>query len=124
MITAVTLAQGAVRMARQKVIVKHLAAMQNYGSMDVLCCDKTGTLTRGEMDLEKVTDPFGNPSQRVFLLAYLNSYHESGIRSPLDTAILKHPAPTLKPFRNAMRCPSILNDDDLRLWLRIHSVPC
>jgi Mg2+-importing ATPase len=86
MIVAVTLARGAVRMSHSHVIVKHLAAIQNLGSIDVLCSAKTGTLTRGEMDLAAVTDPFGGPSERTYVLAYLNSTFETGIKSPLDTA--------------------------------------
>ena len=91
MITTVTLSLGAVRMARRKVIVKHLAAIQNLGSIDVLCSDKTGTLTAGEMTLDRSLDPFGAAADRPIALAYLNSYFETGIRSPLDTAILKEP---------------------------------
>jgi len=87
MITTVTLGQGAVHMARKKVIVKHLEAMQNFGSIDVLCSDKTGTLTSGEMALDQHLDPFGAPSERAFLLAYLNSLHETGVTNPLDQAI-------------------------------------
>jgi Mg2+-importing ATPase len=87
MITTVTLGRGAVHMARKNVIVKHLDAMQNFGSIDVLCSDKTGTLTTGEMSLEQHLDPFGAPSERVFLLAFLNSLHETGIPNPLDEAI-------------------------------------
>jgi Mg2+-importing ATPase len=93
MIVSVTLARGAVRMAREYVIVKHLAAIQNLGSMDVLCTDKTGTITAGEMTLDRWTDLDGNPCDRAFLLAYLNSGHETGIRSPLDAAILARAAP-------------------------------
>jgi P-type Mg2+ transporter len=93
MIVAVTLARGAVRMARQKVIVKHLAAIQNLGSMDVLCSDKTGTLTLGVMELVRAAGPFGGESARVVELAYLNAAHETGIKSPLDAAILKRFAP-------------------------------
>ena len=89
MITTVTLGQGALHMARQKVIVKHLAAIQNFGSMDVLCSDKTGTLTSGNMALDQCVDPFGQPSERVTPLAYVNSFFETGIRSPLDAAILR-----------------------------------
>jgi Mg2+-importing ATPase len=88
MITTVTLAQGASRMAAQHVIVKHLAAIQNLGSLDVLCSDKTGTLTAGEMRLEGAYDPTGKPSERPLELARLNSRFETGIRSPLDLAIL------------------------------------
>jgi Mg2+-importing ATPase len=87
MITTVTLGQGAVHMARKKVIVKHLEAMQNFGSIDVLCSDKTGTLTSGEMALDQHVDPFGASSERVLLLAYLNSLHETGVGNPLDQAI-------------------------------------
>jgi P-type Mg2+ transporter len=89
MITSVTLAKGAVRMARQKVIVKQLAAIQNLGSIDVLCSDKTGTLTTGNMVVECAIDPFGAPSEHVFQLAWLNSKFETRIRSPLHSAILK-----------------------------------
>ncbi len=89
MITTVTLAKGALRMAREKVIVKHLAAIQNLGSIDILCSDKTGTLTAGTMSLDASLDPRGSPSQRALVLGRLNSEFESGIRSPLDTAILE-----------------------------------
>jgi P-type Mg2+ transporter len=93
MITSVTLSKGARAMARKKVIVKHLSAIQNFGSIDVLCSDKTGTITSGQMILEQSLDPLGAPSERPFALAYLNSRLETGIRSPLDTAILQRPAP-------------------------------
>ncbi|MGZ3405649.1 MAG: HAD-IC family P-type ATPase, partial [Polyangia bacterium] len=88
MITAVTLTQGAVRMARQKVIVKHLAAIQNFGSIDILCSDKTGTLTAGEMAFDRSLDALGAPSNEPLRLAYLTSRFETGIKSPLDKAIL------------------------------------
>ncbi|MGZ3666592.1 MAG: magnesium-translocating P-type ATPase, partial [Ktedonobacterales bacterium] len=90
MITTVTLGQGARHMARQKVIVKHLAAIENFGSMDILCSDKTGTLTSGEMVLDRCIDPLGHPANRTLLLAYINSTYETGIRSPLDATILAH----------------------------------
>jgi Mg2+-importing ATPase len=89
MITTVTLTQGAVRMARRKVIVKHLEAMQNLGSIDILCSDKTGTLTSGEMALDRAVDPFGLQAEHPLVLARLNSTFETGIASPLDAAILK-----------------------------------
>jgi P-type Mg2+ transporter len=91
MITSVTLSKGAVAMARKKVIVKHLSAIQNLGSLDVLCSDKTGTLTSGKMSLDRSVDPFGKPSPRALELAYLNSKFETGIRSPLDDVILHQP---------------------------------
>ncbi|MDE3198861.1 MAG: magnesium-translocating P-type ATPase [Acidobacteriota bacterium] len=89
MIVSVTLAHGAVRMARAKVIVKHLPAIQNLGSIDVLCSDKTGTLTTGHMTVERAVDVFGDPCDEVLRLAYLNSEFETGLRSPLDAAILR-----------------------------------
>jgi Mg2+-importing ATPase len=90
MITTVTLTRGAVQMAHARVIVKDLAAIQNFGSMDILCCDKTGTLTTGEMNVEEHVDPLGRPSERPLVLAYINSYFESGIENPLDAAIRRH----------------------------------
>jgi Mg2+-importing ATPase len=89
MIASVTLTAGAIRMAREGVIVKHLPAIQNFGSIDVLCSDKTGTLTQGDMQIERVTDPLGTLSNRPLQLAAINSRFETGIRSPLDAAILK-----------------------------------
>jgi P-type Mg2+ transporter len=94
MITSVTLSKGAVAMARKKVIVKHLSAIQNLGSLDVLCSDKTGTLTAGTMSLDRSLDPFGNPSPHALELAYLNSKFETGIRSPLDEITL-HQSPRM-----------------------------
>jgi Mg2+-importing ATPase len=95
MITTVTLSMGAIRMARNKVIVKHLDAIENLGSIDLLCSDKTGTLTSGEMKLDSSLDPFGQPCERALFLGYRNSRFESGIKSPLDACILKHPPPGL-----------------------------
>ncbi len=93
-ITTVTLAQGAVQMAKNKVIVKHLASIQNLGSIDVLCSDKTGTLTSGTMSLDASLDALGAPSNHPLELACLNSHFETGIKSPLDTAVLAaKPAP-------------------------------
>ena len=92
MITSVTLSRGAVAMAKEKVIVKHLSAIQNLGSIDVLCSDKTGTLTAGTLSIDRALDPVGSASRRAFELAYLASHFETGIRSPLDDVILRQPA--------------------------------
>ena len=89
MITTVTFAQGALRMADKEVIVRHLAAIEDFGSIDVLCSDKTGTLTTGQMDLTVSLDPGGRPAPAPLALAYLNSLYETGIKSPLDEAILR-----------------------------------
>jgi Mg2+-importing ATPase len=91
MITSVTLSRGAVRMAREQVIVKRLPAIQNFGTIDVFCSDKTGTLTTGVMSLQGSVDPLGQTSERARALGYLNSKFESGIRSPLDEALLREP---------------------------------
>jgi len=90
MIVSVTLARGALRMSAQKVIVKRLAAIHDLGSMSVLCTDKTGTLTEARIRLERHVDPAGRDSARVLELAYLNSHFESGLKSALDEAILRH----------------------------------
>jgi Mg2+-importing ATPase len=93
MIATVTLTQGALRMARDKVIVKHLPAIQNLGSIDILCSDKTGTLTTGVMTLDRWLDPAGAISPRPLALASVNSGCQTGIRSPLDAAILQAAPP-------------------------------
>ncbi|MDI1446062.1 magnesium-translocating P-type ATPase [Polyangium sp. 6x1] len=90
MVVSVTLARGALRMSRKKVLVKRLSAIHDLGSMDVLCTDKTGTLTEARIRLEQHLDPQGRDSPRVLELAYLNSFFESGLKSPLDEAILRH----------------------------------
>jgi len=105
MISAVTLSRGAAHMARQKVIVKHLEAIENFGSMDVLCSDKTGTLTSGDMVLDRHLDPFGQVSERSFTLAYVNSAHQTGIKSPLDEAILKRGGAASNGYRKIDEIP-------------------
>ena len=90
MIVTVNLSKGALAMARNKVIVKRLNAIQNFGAMDILCTDKTGTLTQGKIVLEKHLDVRGEPSERVLHYAYLNSVHHTGLKNLLDEAILDH----------------------------------
>lgn len=105
MVVSVTLARGALRMAKKKVLVKRLAAIHDLGSMDILCTDKTGTLTEARIKLDQHLDVWGKDSERVLELAYLNSYFESGLKSPLDEAILKH------------------KDIDIELWEKIKELP-
>ena len=90
MIVTVNLSKGAISMSRKKVIVKRLNAIQNFGAMDVLCTDKTGTITRGKIVLEKHLDVRGNPSDRVLHYGYLNSYYQTGLKNLMDEAILNH----------------------------------
>jgi len=86
-IISVNLAHGAKQMAEKNVIVKRLSAIENFGSMNILCSDKTGTLTEGVVHLKAALDTAGNPSERVFLHAYINAFYESGFTNPIDTAI-------------------------------------
>lgn len=90
MIVTSTLAKGAVVMSRKKVIVKRLDAIQNFGAMDVLCTDKTGTLTQDKIALARHTDVYGTPSEDVLRYAYLNSYYQTGLKNLLDHAVLEH----------------------------------
>lgn len=90
MIVSVCLSQGALAMSRRKVIVKHLASIQNLGAMDVLCTDKTGTLTWDRVILERHCDVMLRESNRVLGLAYLNSHFQTGLRNVLDRAVLAH----------------------------------
>ena len=90
MIVTVNLAKGASAMARDKVIVKRLNAIQNFGAMDVLCTDKTGTLTQDRIILKKHLDIRGEESDRVLQFAYLNSHFQSGLKNLLDIAVLEH----------------------------------
>ncbi|MEM0216672.1 MAG: magnesium-translocating P-type ATPase [Candidatus Bathyarchaeia archaeon] len=88
MIITINLSKGAIDMARKKVIIKRLASIQNFGSMDVLCTDKTGTLTENKIRLIFHVDIDGRESKKVLLYSYLNSYYQTGLRSPLDEAVL------------------------------------
>jgi Mg2+-importing ATPase len=105
MVVSVTLTRGALRMAALKVIVKRPSAIQDMGAMDVLCTDKTGTLTEAHIRLERHVDAMGQSSHQVLALAYLNSFFESGLKSPLDDAILAH------------------EDIDVSGWTKIDEVP-
>ncbi len=102
MIVTSTLAKGAVFLSRKKVIVKRLDAIQNFGAMDVLCTDKTGTLTQDKIFLARHVDAWGAESAEVLELAYLNSYYQTGLKNLLDVAVLKHAEVhrDLEPLRN------------------------
>ena len=89
MIVTSTLARGAVKLSKQKVIVKHLDAIQNFGAMDILCTDKTGTLTQDKIVLENHTDISGKSSERVLHSAWLNSHYQTGLKNLLDVAVLE-----------------------------------
>lgn len=105
MIITFTLAKGSLAMSRRGVIVKKLAAIQNFGGMDVLCTDKTGTLTENRITLVKHVDGLGNPSEDVFRYSYISSVYQSGFVSPLDVAV--------REFRTV----------DISAWRKIDEIP-
>lgn len=125
MIITVTLSRGALRMAQKSVIVKRLSSIQNLGGMDVLCSDKTGTLTEGKVVLQQHVDIHGVDNEFVLYCAYLNSYFETGYKSPLDQAILEHENLELTgwqkidevPFDFERRRVSVLLQKDTRRFL-------
>src|ERR1700690_1108853 len=90
MIVTTNLAKGAVVMARHKAIVKRLNAIQNFGAMDILCTDKTGTLTQNKIILERHLDIHGKEDVQVLEYAWINSFHQTGLKNLLDVAILEH----------------------------------
>ncbi|MGB9702908.1 MAG: magnesium-translocating P-type ATPase [Candidatus Kapaibacteriota bacterium] len=89
MIVTVNLAKGALTMSKKKVIVKQLSAIQNFGAIDILCTDKTGTLTQDKVVLEKHVDITGKESDDVLLYAYLNSFYQTGLRNLIDRAVIE-----------------------------------
>ena len=131
MVVSVTLSRGAMRMAKKQMIVKRLSAIQDLGSMDVLCTDKTGTVTEAKIKLEKHLDAEGKPSDRVLELAYFNSFFETGLKSPLDEAILAHQHIEVGawkkvdevPFDFERRRVSVLIDNGVSRWLVVKGAP-
>jgi Mg2+-importing ATPase len=92
-------------MAHERVIVKRLASIENFGSMNVICSDKTGTLTEGIVHLQSALDVDGAPSEKVFLHAYLNAFYETGFTNPIDEAIRTHRQVDLSGYRKADEIP-------------------
>ena len=131
MVVTVTLANGARRMADRRVVVKRLAAIHDLGGMDVLCTDKTGTLTESRIRLVGHVDARGMDSDRVLHLATLNSAFESGLRSPLDDAILAHGKVDLAGWRKIDEVPfdferrrvSVLAEHDTGRLLIVKGAP-
>ncbi|KQX21458.1 magnesium-translocating P-type ATPase [Variovorax sp. Root434] len=130
MVVSVTLSRGAMRLAGRRVIVKRLASIQNLGAMDVLCTDKTGTLTEARISLARCVDADGRDSARVLMLARLNSTFESGLKSPLDEALMAHPMDTATwtkidevPFDFERRRVSVLLDRGDARWLVVKGAP-
>lgn len=90
MIVTVNLSKGAISMSKKKVIVKKLNAIQNFGAMDVLCTDKTGTITCGKVTLQKHLNIYGRDSERVLKYGYINSFYQTGLKNMMDIAIMEH----------------------------------
>ncbi len=118
MIITISLAQGARRMARKKVLVKQLAAIEDFGSIEILCSDKTGTLTEGEIALDRHVDVEGRDNDEVLRFVYLNSYFQAGIKSPLDDAILKYARPTITEYEKVDEIPFDFNRKRLSVVVR------
>ncbi|MFV0350949.1 MAG: magnesium-translocating P-type ATPase [Oscillospiraceae bacterium] len=89
-IVSANLAKGAMALSKQRVIVKQLSSIQNFGAMDVLCTDKTGTLTQDKVQLMYSLDVHGNPDERVLRHAFLNSYYQTGLKNLMDVAVLDY----------------------------------
>jgi len=104
-IISINLAHGAKKMAEKKVIVKRLASIENLGSMNIICSDKTGTLTEGTVKVEAALDVNGEASVKVFLLAYLNATYETGFTNPIDEAILDFQKIDLKGYQKHDEIP-------------------
>jgi Mg2+-importing ATPase len=118
MIITVTLAQGARRMTKKKVLVKQLAAIEDFGSIEILCSDKTGTLTEGEIVLDRHVDVQGKDDEDVLRLIYLNSFFQAGIKSPLDDAVLKHERPLIVEYEKLDEIPFDFNRKRLSVVVR------
>jgi len=104
-IISINLAHGAKKMAQKKVIVKRLASIENFGSMNVICSDKTGTLTEGTVQVESALDVNGEANDKVFLFAYLNAFYETGFTNPIDKAILDYRKIDLSDYRKQDEIP-------------------
>jgi Mg2+-importing ATPase len=105
MLVAINLSKGAIAMSRKDVIVKHLNAIQNFGAMDILCTDKTGTLTLDKIILEKHCDVVRKEDDDVLRLAYINSFYQTGLKNILDRAILKYEKLVVKQYKKIDEVP-------------------
>jgi len=105
MLVAINLSKGAIAMSKKNVIVKHLNSIQNFGAMDVLCTDKTGTLTLDKIVLEQYCDIVRKEDEDVLRLAHINSYYQTGLKNILDRAVLKHGKLSVKQYKKIDEIP-------------------
>ena len=117
-IVSVNLARGAKNMAKKQVIVKRLPAIENFGSMNVFCTDKTGTLTAGEVKIHSAVDVEGKDSERVLLYAYLNAAAESGYVNPIDTAIREYKTFDISGYQKRDEVPYDFNRKRLSILFK------
>jgi len=104
-IISINLAHGAKKMAEKKVIVKRLASIENFGSMNIICSDKTGTLTEGIVEVQAALDVSGEANDNVFQYAYQNAYYQTGFTNPIDAAIVKYKKIDLKGYKKQDEIP-------------------
>lgn len=104
-IMSITMARGSQKMSKVGVIVKKLSSIPNFGSMDVLCTDKTGTLTEDKIELVTYTDIFGKHNENVFLHTYLNSVYQTGVKNPLDKAVLEYKHAAVSQYKKTEEIP-------------------
>jgi P-type Mg2+ transporter len=105
-------------MARKKVLIKQLSAIEDFGSIEILCSDKTGTLTEGEIALDRHVDVHGQDNEDVLRFVYLNSYFQAGIKSPRDDAILKYQRPAIAEYEKVDEIPFDFNRKRLSVVVR------
>lgn len=116
-IISINLAKGARSMAKHKVIVKRQSSIEDFGSMDILCCDKTGTLTHGDIKLDQALDSAGSPNAQVKQFAILNAHFQTGYPNPIDKAILANAPQDLKPWSKLDEIPYTFDRKRLSLLL-------
>lgn len=104
-IISINLAHGAKKMAQKKVIVKRLASIENFGSMNIICSDKTGTLTEGTVKVESALDINSDANDKVFLFAYINAFNQTGFTNPIDEAIIKYRKVDLSEYQKHDEIP-------------------
>jgi len=104
-IISINLAHGAKKMAEKKVIIKRLASIENFGSMNIICSDKTGTLTEGIVQVQSALDVNGDENEKAFLYAYLNAFYQTGFTNPIDEAIVKYRKVDLKGYKKHDEIP-------------------
>jgi Mg2+-importing ATPase len=124
MIVAVNLYKGAIAMSKKKVIVKHLNSIQNFGAMNVLCTDKTGTITLDKIVLEKHCNVARKEDESVLMLAYINSYYQTGLKNILDRAILNHEKLPIKQYKKIDEIPFDFFRKIMSVVVEIHGKHC